>query len=255
MKTVLITGASSGIGAACAKLFAKNYENVNLILLARRQNLLEGLQAEISGINSKAKVHVFALDLSLENKIQEFANREKALLSSVDILINSAGLAKGVDMVQNANFDHWNEMLNVNIKGLFSITHKLLPYLVQRPHSHIVNIGSVAGLWTYPGGAVYCATKAAVKSFSEGLRLDLIGKPVRVTNIEPGMVESEFSEVRFENDKAKAKSVYANMKPLTPEDIAETIHWCTSLPKHVNIQELVVFPTDQAGVGHVHRRV
>lgn len=251
MKTILITGASSGIGQAAAELFAsKSQGEIQLILVARREERLLALQKKLQ--SSQVQVHVAALDLTNEKQLESFVKNFHEKLEKIDILLNSAGLAKGVDPVHKANFSHWNEMLNVNLRSLMFLTHKILPYFTKKKSGHIVNIGSVAGVWSYPGGAVYCATKAAVKSFSEGLRMDLMGAGVRVSNIEPGMVETEFSEVRL-NDKQKAQEVYKNMKPLTAHDIAETIFWCTNLPAHVNIQELIVFPTDQAGVGYVHR--
>lgn len=253
MQTIVITGASSGIGKACAELYAKkssSAEPVQLVLLARREDRLKEIQKNLQ--SSHVKVHVCGVDLQDESAIEKFVSDFKEILLKVDILINSAGLAKGVEPVHKAKFKDWQQMLNVNVVSLFSITHKLLPYFAQNKKGHIVNIGSVAGVWTYPGGAVYCATKAAVKSFSEGLRLDLMGTGVRVTNIEPGMVETEFSEVRLE-DKQKAQQVYANMQPLMADDIAESVVWSTQQPKHINIQEMIIFPTAQAGVGYVHR--
>lgn len=174
-------------------------------------------------------------------------------LSSLDVLINNAGLARGTDKVFEASIEDWNEMLDTNVKGLLYLTRALLPNFIKNKRGHVINLGSVAGRWVYPGGSVYCASKFAVRAISEGMRLDLLGTPIRVTNIEPGMVETEFSEVRF-RDKKKAKAVYQGFEPLMASDIAECAWWSLSRPPHVNIQELVVFPTAQASVASVHRK-
>lgn len=257
-KTILITGASSGIGEACARKFVQ--EGNKLILLARRQDRLQKLQGELTALAKSqgisCSIVICVLDLNHREDVARVVHSNPDF-QNINILINNAGLAKGVDPVQKASFEDWDLMIETNIKSLFFLTNLLLPSLVEQQKvgssSHIINIGSVAGRWTYPGGAVYCATKAAVKAFSEGLRMDLHGTGIRVTNIEPGMVETEFSVVRT-GDEDKAKKIYEGMKPLSAEDIAETIFWCASLPVHVNVQEMVVYPTDQAHVGMVHRR-
>jgi 3-hydroxy acid dehydrogenase/malonic semialdehyde reductase len=246
---ILITGATSGIGKSCAYLFAS--QGHDLILMARRYEKLQELQNELSSKYSGQKFEVFEIDLRKKESIDHFFSSYHGL-SHIDVLINNAGLAKGVESVDKSSFADWQDMIDTNITGLFYLTHQLVPFFVKKLSGHIINLGSVAGRWTYPGGAVYCATKAAVKSFTEGLRLDLMGKKIRVTNISPGMVETEFSKVRF-NDHQKAQNLYQNMTPLTGEDIANTISWVIGQPLHVNIQELVIYPTDQAGVGHVHR--
>lgn len=246
-KWALITGASSGIGEETAKLLSQN--GYNLILTGRRKERLEAVATKLKS----EEVIVAPFDVSKRKDVESFLQKHSSYLQHVDVLVNNAGLAKGTDKAQEASLDDWDVMIDTNLKGLMQMTRGLLPYFVARNSGHIVNIGSVAGRWVYPGGAVYCASKFGVRAFTEGLRMDLIGKNIRVTNIEPGMVETEFSVVRF-GDADKASKVYAGMKPLTAQDIAETIVWVLGRPKHVNIQEMVVFPTDQASIGQVHRQ-
>lgn len=250
-KTAFITGATSGIGAATARLLAA--EGMNLILLARRGERLASLRAEILAAHSGLRIENLVCDLSKVSEIEEVVGKNSALLEETSILINNAGLAKGSEPASQAKWSHWEQMLDTNVKGLFRLTHLMLPILEKQAPSHIVNLGSVAGRWVYPGGAVYCATKFAIRAFSEGLRMDLQGKNIRVTNIEPGMVNTEFSLVRFDDQK-KADLVYEGMTPLSAEDIAESIVWSLKRPSHVNIQEMVIYPTEQAGVGNVHRK-
>lgn len=244
---ILITGATAGIGEATARLCAE--KGHSLILLGRRRDRLQRIQQELS---AKASVEVISLDLTIKEEVSSFLSKWEAPLSSVDVLINNAGLAKGTEKLQDSKLEDLEAMMQTNVMGLLYLTRGILPHMVQRQSGHIVNLGSVAGRWIYPGGAVYCASKFAVRALTEGLRMDLLGKNIRVTNIEPGMVNTEFSLVRL-GDQNKADSVYAGMKPLTAEDIAETIVWTLERPKHVNIQELVIYPTDQAAVGQVHR--
>lgn len=246
MPLALITGATAGIGKATAQLLAqKNYE---LILIGRRQERLIELQKKL-----KTTSHIFSLDVQNRSEIEKWSQQNQNLLQKVEILVNSAGLARGVEKLQDSSATDWDEMIDTNIKGLLYLTRSVLPFMIQNNKGHIVNLGSVAGRWVYPKGAVYCATKYAVTALSEGLRMDLLGHPIRVTNIEPGMVNTEFSEVRLRS-KDKASLVYQGMTPLSAEDIAETIVWCLERPKHVNIQELVIYPTDQVAVGQVHRQ-
>lgn len=249
MNKALITGASSGIGAAVAKKLASS--GYNLILIARRLDRLEAIKKELEA-KFQVKVIVASCDVANPELIQAFTEKYKSELQDVNLLINNAGLAKASDKIFEANMQHWDQMLDVNVRGLLQITRAVLPYFVAKNSGHVVNLGSVAGRWVYPGGAVYCATKYAVRAISEGMRMDLFGKNIRVTNIEPGMVETEFSEVRFD-DKEKANAVYNGMKPLSAEDIADTIEWVVSRPGHVNIQELVIFPTAQASIREVAR--
>ena len=245
-KWALITGATSGIGAATAtKLAELGYK---LLLTGRRKTRLEELANKIKA----SEIILASFDLQNMGEIQNFCASHESQLKKVNVLVNNAGLAKGVDKVDEANLQDWDAMIDTNVKGLMHMTRGVLPSMVARKEGHIVNLGSVAGRWTYPGGAVYCASKFAVRAFSEGLRMDLQGKNIRVTNIEPGMVNTEFSVVRL-GSKKEADDVYQNMTPLTADDIAETIAWAIARPAHVNIQEIVLYPTDQAHVGMVHR--
>jgi NADP-dependent 3-hydroxy acid dehydrogenase YdfG len=245
--TAFITGATSGIGLETAKQLAPHAKT--LILNGRRRERLEKLKDELS---AKCQVHIACFDVSDRKQVDDWFALNQNILSPVNVLLNNAGLAKGTDPLHKGKIEDWDEMIDTNIRGLLYVTRQLLPAMVTQKQGHVVNIGSVAGRWSYPGGAVYCATKFSVRAISECLRMDLLGTGIRVTNIEPGMVETEFSEVRFQ-DKEKAKQVYKNMQPLTAKDIAETIVWSLQRPAHVNIQELVIFPTDQASIRDVHR--
>ena len=249
MKRALITGASAGIGHATALRLAG--EGYDLVLMARRADRLEQIRTEL-----ERDFHVSVIPLVADIRdiegLRSQLSAMKREISKVNVLVNNAGLAKGTEKFQDADLADWDVMLDTNVKGLLALTRLLLPTFLANKNGHIVNIGSVAGRWVYPGGAVYCATKFAVRAISEGLRMDLLGTPIRVTNIEPGMVESEFSMVRF-NDEDKAKSVYAGMTPLSSDDIADCISWTLSRPAHVNIQELLIFPTDQGAISQVHR--
>lgn len=246
-ETVFVSGATSGIGLETAKAFAELGHP--LIINGRRQDRLDKIRSELS---KKVLVNLAPFDVSDKDEVDAWFNKNELLMASVGILVNNAGLARGADSIQTGDVGDWDEMIDVNIKGLLYVTRRVLPHLIKKQSGHIINIGSVAGRWVYPGGAVYCATKFSVRAISEVMRLDLLGKNIRVCNIEPGMVETEFSEVRF-RDKEKAASVYKGMTPLTPTDIANTITWVTQQPPHVNIQELVIYPTDQASVRDVHR--
>ena len=251
MNWAFISGASSGIGEATARsLFAKGY---SLILLARRESRLQELRTSLLKTSTSQEVILMNVDISDAASLQKVLQENKKYLPKIDVLINAAGLAKGVDRVDTAKLTDWDEMIDVNVKGLMHLTHAFLPWMKAKGSGMIVNIGSVAGRWVYPGGAVYCASKFAVRAFSEGLRQDLLGSGIRVCNIEPGMVQTEFSVVRL-GDQSKADQVYENMTPLTGEDIARTIVWVVEQPRHVNIQELVIYPTDQAHVGQVYRK-
>lgn len=244
----LITGASSGIGEATARQLAR--QKTSLVLIARRQDRLKKLQKQCIELGAKS-VLIFVLDIRKKSEVQKMAAELKKKKLHISTLINNAGLAKGVDLFQYSNCEDWDAMIDTNVKALLTVTRELLPNLIQNC-GHIVNMGSVAGRLVYEGGTVYCATKFAVRAFSDALRLDLKGTGVRVTNIEPGMVSTEFSKVRLGNQQ-KADAVYADMMPLSAMDIANSILWCLSQPPHVNISELVIYPTDQASVGHVVR--
>lgn len=248
-KRAFITGATSGIGQATAWQLAKL--GYNLILGGRRQDRLDQICLEIRKLNVEAVSACF--DVCDFAAVQKFCHDHQDLINQVRVLVNNAGLAKGTEKIQDANVQDWDVMIDTNIKGLLYLTRQILPAMIKQNTGDVINVGSVAGKWVYPGGAVYCASKFAVRALSEGLRMDLLGKNIRVTNLEPGMVQTEFSEVRF-GDKEKAKAVYQGMTPLSAEDMAESIAWCLSRPRHINIQELVIFPTDQAAVGQVARK-
>jgi serine 3-dehydrogenase len=249
-QTILITGASSGIGAACAKLFAR--ENAKLILAARRLEKLEEKAQELNKLYG-AEIHLLQLDVCDRSAVESAINNLPPEWSEIDILINNAGLSRGLDKLYEGDFQDWEEMIDTNIKGLLYLTRYVVPGMVQRNRGHIINIGSIAGHQTYPGGNVYCGTKAAVKAISEGLKLDLLGTPMRVTSVDPGMVETEFSEVRFHGDTERAKKVYQGMQPLTADDIADVVFFCATRPAHVNINEVILMPVDQASATLVNR--
>ena len=244
-KTAFVTGATSGIGKAIAE--ALSAEGCRLILSGRRRDRLDAIGREL-------KAETLALDVRHRPAVESAVRLHPALFSRPDILVNAAGLARGFEPIQDGNQDDWDEMIDANVKGLLSLTRAVLPHMVRRKRGHILNIGSTAGHWTYPKGGVYCATKAAVKVLTEALRMDLVGTGIRVSSVDPGMVETEFSLVRFHGDKARAKSVYAGMRPLKARDVAEIAVFCLARPAHVNVQQVVVMPTDQASPTLVHRR-
>jgi len=253
--TVFISGASSGIGEACARAFAESGKD--LILVARRKDRLEKLASELKKTHG-VSISVFQLDVRSRKVVEAFCETHAKELAAVRVLINNAGLAAGLAPIQSGDVDDWDQMMDTNVKGLLYVTKGMLPHLIAQAKAgglgsaHIINIGSVAGHWVYPNGNVYCASKYAVKALNEGMRVDLHGTGVRVTEIAPGMVETEFSEVRLK-DKTKAKAVYTGMQPLSGKDIAEAVRWCVERPAHVNVQQLVVFPTAQSSVGLVQR--
>jgi 3-hydroxy acid dehydrogenase/malonic semialdehyde reductase len=246
-KTVLITGASSGIGYACALAAARL--GANLLLVARREDKLEDcVNACVTHYGVKVETRI--LDITDRYAVQTVLS-DPALLT--DILINNAGLAAGADPFQAGNLDDYEQMINTNIKGLLYVTHAILPGMLARNTGHIINIGSIAGHEVYPNGAVYCATKHAVNAFSRGLKMDLNHSALRVTSIDPGMVETEFSLVRYHGDAERAKAVYQGMTPLTPEDVADAVMYAATRPPHVNVSEMLLLPTDQASTTQVHR--
>jgi len=237
---ILITGATSGFGEACARRFLK--EGWRLVLVARRNERLKTLQKTLGGETS---VHIVTLDVRNRKAVMSELSNLPENFSDVDVLVNNAGLALGLEPAHKADVSDWDTMVDTNIKGLTYCTRAVLPGMVARNRGHIVNIGSVAGDWPYPGGNVYGATKAFVKQFSLNLRADLFGTPIRITNIEPGLAETEFSVVRFKGDGEKAAKVYQGIQALTAEDIAEMICWVVSLPAHININRLEVMPVCQ----------
>ena len=251
-KTVLITGASSGIGRATAKAFAA--QGARLLLCARRIDLLTDLSRELGALSQDPDVFAFRLDVRDPAAVQETIASLPAEWSAIDILINNAGLSRGLTKLYEDDPENWEEMLDTNVKGLLYVTKAVVPGMVQRAGGHVISMGSIAGHQTYPNGAVYCASKAAELVIMDGLRLDLIGTGVRVTSVDPGMVETEFSQVRFRGDKDRAAKVYQNVTPLQPEDIAETILWAATRPTHVQIQTILLTPTDQASATVLNRR-
>jgi len=240
-RTVLITGASSGFGAACAHKFAASGDNV--VLLARRADRLE---AVADTLRKFCKVHCLSVDITDSAALEQGLISLPDWASRPDILINNAGLALGLAPAHEADMGDWETMINTNVMALVRITRLILPGMVERNRGHIINVGSTAGSWPYPGGNVYGATKAFVQQFSRELRADVLGKQIKVTNIEPGMAETEFSLVRFKQDQQSANMVYENVQPLSANDIADIIHWLCSTPAHVNINALEVMPLCQA---------
>jgi 3-hydroxy acid dehydrogenase/malonic semialdehyde reductase len=246
-RTVLVTGASSGFGAAIARRFAA--DGARVVVAARRGDRIAALAAELGD-------RALALELDVRDReAVEFAIANlPAAFAELDVLVNNAGLAKGLEPAQRADVDDWDQMVDTNCKGLMYVTRAVLPGMVARDRGHIINLGSVAGTYPYPGGNVYGATKAFVEQLSLNLRADLAGKRVRVTSIEPGMVETEFSVVRFKGDEARAQAVYQGFPPLRAEDVAETIHFCASLPEHVNVNRLELMSVMQSFAGFSVKR-
>ncbi|MEQ1790043.1 MAG: SDR family oxidoreductase [Rickettsiales bacterium] len=238
-KTIFITGATAGFGLACAKLFVKN--GAKVIATGRREDRLIKLQSELGN-----NIHSITLDVCDKNAIKAAIAELPTKFSQVDILINNAGLALGLSTFDQQSEEDLEKMVQTNIMGVLHCTHALLPTMIARNNGHIVNLSSIAGTYPYPGGNVYGATKAFITQFSLNLRADVLGKNIRITNIEPGMCETEFSTVRFKGDMKKADSVYAGMQPLTANDIAETILWTLCRPAHVNINRVEIMPTQQA---------
>jgi 3-hydroxy acid dehydrogenase / malonic semialdehyde reductase len=246
-KTIYITGATAGFGEACARLFAR--EGWRLVLTGRRAERLERLRAELGG-----EIHLLVQDVRDRRAVEEDIAALPEPFREIDVLVNNAGLALGLGPAQEADLDHWERMIDTNIKGLVYCTRFILPRMLARNRGHIVNLGSVAGNWPYPGGNVYGASKAFVKQFSHNLRADVLCSAVRVTNIEPGMADTEFSLVRFGGERQKAERVYAGMQPLTAEDIANIVHWAVMQPPHVNINRIEVMPVSQScGPFAIHR--
>lgn len=242
-KIVLITGASSGIGEGCARKFASN--GAKLILNARSTDKLKALAKELT---EKYSAETYVLPFDVRDRKAAF----EALVSlpeewkAIDVLVNNAGLVIGMDKEHEGCLDEWDIVIDTNIKSLLAMTRMVVPGMVERGRGHIINIGSIAGDAAYPGGSVYCATKAAVKALSDGLRIDLVDTPLRVTNVKPGLVETNFSVIRFRGDKEKADNVYKGIRPLTGDDIAEVVYFAASVPEYMQIAEVLVMPTNQA---------
>lgn len=240
-KTIMITGATSGFGEACARVFANN--GWQLILTGRRQQRLDDLQQELGG---KDKVATCCFDVTDRKAVETAIHGLAEPFKKIDVLLNNAGLALGLEPAQETNLDDWEKMVDTNIKGLLYCTRTILPMMTERKSGYVINIGSVAGNWPYPGGNVYCGTKAFVRQFSLATRADLLGTNVRVTNVEPGNAETEFSKVRFKDDGARADKVYEGTRALDAEDIANTVWWLVNTPEHVNVTTIEVMPTQEA---------
>ena len=250
-KIVFITGASSGIGAACARKFAK--EGYTLLLNARSVDKLQAIKTELENVYG-TDVHILPFDVRDREAAAKALTTLPESYQTIDILVNNAGLALGMDKEYEGTEENYDTMIETNITALLMITRLVVPGMVKRGIGHIINIGSVAGDIAYPGGSVYCATKAAVKVLSDGLRMDLVDTPLRVTNVKPGLVETNFSVTRFAGDKERADKVYHGIKPLTGEDIAEVVYFAASAPAHVQIAEVLVLATHQASGSIVYRQ-
>lgn len=249
-RNVFITGASSGIGKATAYSFGKNGDN--LVLCARRLERLEEIKKDIEE-KYAVKVYIYKLDVTIYENVADTVKEIIKTVGNIDILINNAGLALGLDKFQNYSINDMQTMIDTNIKGLLYVTREIIPYMVSKNSGHIINIGSTAGMYAYADGAVYCATKAAVKFLSDGIRIDTIDKNIKVTTIQPGIVETDFSEVRFHGDKAKAEKVYKGIKALKPEDIADITVYAANQPEHVQISDITIMATKQATGFNVYR--
>lgn len=248
--TVLITGASSGIGAACANAFAA--AGSNLVLAARRGDRLDQMAQRLCSTHD-VNVRAVVLDVRSREAVEDFVTALEDEGVVIDILLNNAGLARGLATVQEADIEDWEAMIDTNIKGLLYLTRSVVPGMVERGSGHVINIGSIAGHETYPNGAVYCATKHAVAAINRGLGIDTLGTGVRVSSVDPGLVETEFSLVRFHGDQEQATNVYKGLTPLSPEDVADAVLFCATRPPHANVREMILMPTDQAAAVHVNR--
>jgi len=250
-KMVFITGASSGIGKSCARAFAE--QGARLILAARRLERLEDLAVELKRKPGQ-DILLLSLDVRKQPAVERAVNGLPAEWAAIDVLVNNAGLSRGLDKIHEGKLEDWEEMIDANIKGLLYVSRAVIPGMVKRGRGHIINLGSIAGYEVYPGGNVYCATKFAVRAISKGMRIDLNGTPIRVSEIAPGMVETEFSLVRFRGDKERAGKVYQGLTPLSPDDIADAVVYCATRPPHVNIEAMIVTPTAQAAATIFHRK-
>lgn len=247
-KTAFITGATSGIGEATARLFAAN--NINVILCGRRADRLEKLQTELA---EKVSVHTLSFDVRDKKAVAEAIESLPAEFSKIDILINNAGNAHGLDPIQTGSLEDWDAMIDINVKGLLYVSKAIIPKMLAQQSGHIINISSIAGKEVYPNGNVYCASKHAVDALNQSMRMDLNGNGIRVGAINPGMVDTEFSEVRFKGDKERAENVYKGFDALTAHDIADVIHFVVTRPYHVNIADLLILPTAQASATQTHK--
>lgn len=245
-RIALITGATSGIGEAAAKLLSKDYR---LIICGRRKERLEKLQKEL-----QTETHTLAFDVRDRTRVFAAIDSLPEEWKEIDVLINNAGNAHGLDLIHEGNMDDWDAMIDINVKGLLYVSKAIVPGMTKRKKGHIVNISSIAGLEVYPKGNVYCASKHAVDALTKGMRMDLNAFGIKVTSVDPGLVETEFSEVRFKGDQERAQKVYENYTPLTAQDVAETIEFVLNRPPHVTIGDLLILPTDQASSTIVNKK-
>ncbi|HLO90950.1 MAG TPA: SDR family oxidoreductase [Lentimicrobium sp.] len=250
-KTVLITGTTSGIGRSCALRFAK--EGHKIIITGRRKERLESIAADLTRLYN-SKVCILSFDVTKRDQVDSAISNLPEEFRMIDVLVNNAGLALGLKPIHEGEPEQWETMIDTNIKGLLFMTHAVVPLMVENGHGHVINIGSIAGREAYSSGNVYCATKAAVDSLTKAMRIDLVTKNIKVTQVAPGAVETEFSMVRFAGNEEAAKAVYKGYDPLTPDDVAEVVHYVTTLPAHVNINDLLIMPTAQASASVIHRR-
>lgn len=246
-KTVFITGASSGIGEACARQFAA--AGTRVVLAARRIGRLQQLADRLPSPS-----HLIELDIRDQKAVDSTIAGLPPEWREIDILVNNAGLSRGLDKVHEAKIDDWEEMVDTNIKGLLYVSRAIIPGMVARKRGHIINIGSIAGHQVYPRGNVYCATKHAVDAITQGMRLDLVDTPLRVSTVDPGLVETEFSMIRFRGDAERAGLVYKGFQPLSGDDVAEAVVWVAGRPDHVQIAEVIIFPTAQASAAVTHKQ-
>ncbi|MEW5924666.1 MAG: SDR family oxidoreductase [Candidatus Zixiibacteriota bacterium] len=250
-KIVFITGASSGIGYACAKAFAQG--GARLILAARRLDRLQKLAVKMTH-KYQNESYLMELDVRDQKQVEQKINELPAKWKKIEILVNNAGLSRGLDKIYQGKLTDWEEMIDTNIKGLLYVSRVVIPGMVARRKGHVINIGSIAGRQVYPGGNVYCATKFAVDALTQGMQIDLVDSPVRVSTVDPGMVETEFSLVRFHGDSERAATVYKGVTPLTGDDIADAVLWVATRPQHVNVHQVLIMPTDQAAATIVNRK-
>jgi 3-hydroxy acid dehydrogenase/malonic semialdehyde reductase len=249
-RRVLITGASSGIGEACARAFARL--GSNLLVVARRGQRLDRLASELRTRHG-VEVLTAVVDVRDRSGVEAFIRGLEAPWSAIDVLVNNAGLARGLAPLQSGSIEDWEEMIDANLKGLLYVTRAVLPGMVERGRGHVINIGSIAGHETYPGGNVYCATKHGVAALTRGMAMDLLGTGVGVSSVDPGLVETEFSEVRFRGDRERAAGVYRGLQALSGDDIADAVIFCATRPPHANIREMIIVPSAQASAVHVKR--
>ncbi|MCP4899982.1 MAG: SDR family NAD(P)-dependent oxidoreductase [bacterium] len=249
-RRVLITGASSGIGRACAMRFAQR--GANLLLIARRKDRLRELSNVLS-VKNGVEVITHGLDVRNRESVVSWLDGLEQPWKSIDILVNNAGLARGLAPLHKGSVEDWEEMIDTNVKGLLYVTREVVGGMISNGHGHVINIGSIAGHEVYPGGNVYCASKFAVTAINRGLAIDTLGTGVRVSSVDPGMVETEFLLVRFHGDDKKAETVYEGLQPLAADDVADAVEYCATRPPHANVREMILMPTAQAAAVHTHR--